>query len=145
MSTIEQQLRESLLANAGVSALIGTRLYLVQKAQGSAYPCVAYQRISTQRQYHHVLGGNQASTAWSRFQFTIWADGKTGGEVTQQVSAALRAALQTFNLAAQPASPAVLRQAPNFVLNEHMTNEPNPQQPLFKSILDVKIWFQELQ
>lgn len=142
--SVEASLRAAMIADAGVAGKIAARLYLGQIPQNPTYPCAAYQRISTQRLYAHMLGGQQGAFGWSRFQFTSFGAGPTGGADAEATSAALRAALQTFNLAAVAASPQVLLQAPNFVLNELMHIEAQPEQPIFKFILDVKVWFNDL-
>lgn len=143
--TTEQQLRTALLADPGVQALIGSRLYVVQLPQNPTFPCVAYQRIATTPLNVHVLGNRQASTGTARFQFTIFAATQTGAQSVLEIADALKAALQTFNLGQQPQSPSILRGAPNFVLNEFMRIDPDiAPQPVFVAVLDTRIWFQTL-
>lgn len=139
--SLEADLRTALLADAGVQAQIAQRLYLMQKPPRCSFPCAAYQRISTQRLYTQALGGSQATRGWCRFQVTIWGDTATGGAQVLTVRDAILAALQTFNLGALPASPSVLSQAPNFILQERMGLEPQPEQPLVKYMMDVQVWF----
>lgn len=141
--TLEQQIYDALIADAGINGVIGQRLYLVQLPQNPTYPVAAYQRISTQRIYSHSPQAAQASTGWSRFQFTCWASGATGGQVALAFRLALQNALQTFNAWALPTSPEVFLQYPNFILDERMGVEPQTNPPLFKAIIDAKIWFQD--
>ncbi len=52
MADVEQMLYAHLAANSGVSTLVGTRIFPVQRGQGSSLkvlPAITYQRISTNR------------------------------------------------------------------------------------------------
>lgn len=139
--SVEQFLHDYLVADAGVSAIQGSRLYLVQIPQNPTFPCTAYQRISTQRIWTQDISGSNGTFGYCRFQFTCFADQTaSGGKTAIALSSAIVAALQKFNMAAPVGSPVVLRQAPNFVLNQRMDIEPQQQIPLFRMILDVKLW-----
>jgi hypothetical protein len=148
--TLEEIIRTSLLADATLYAAIGGNLFLVQLPQNllrsAPFKALTFQRISTQRQYSH---SSPADVGWCRFQFTAWAQSDPNGTEDHSatdvldISYALFNALKTFNAAALPASPPVLHQAPNFVINQYMRIEPNTQPPIYKCILDVHIWFQD--
>lgn len=70
MATIEEALRAILTANAGVTAIVSTRVYPVVIPQAATLPAVAYQRISATRE--HNLGGPGGLTR-VRFQLTMAA------------------------------------------------------------------------
>ncbi len=142
--TLEEIIRTALLADAPLFAAIGGNLFLMQLPQnlltGSPFKALTYQRISTLREYAH---SGPANVGWCRFQFTAWANTSAAGKDCLDIGYALFNALKTFNAAALPASPPVLNQAPNFVLNQYMGIEPKTQPPIYKCILDVRIWFQD--
>lgn len=147
--SVESNLRAQLLADPGLSALIGDRLYLVQLPQNPQYPCGVYQRVFTQPLYVQTRGrnpltGGQATIGWSRFSFTFWSnDGAQGGSIVEQIALAVMAAMESVNLIDLPQSPVVINQAPNFLITRRMGIEPQTQPPLFKAMLDFKIWFQD--
>lgn len=144
MTALEQQIYSALTGDSGMQAVIGTRLYLVQLPQNPTYPCAAFQRVDTVPIYSHSPdSGEQAAVGWARYQFTCWASGPSGGQLTEQFALALRNALQTFNAWALPTSPEVLAQAPNFIVSRRMGIEPQTQPPLFKAIIDVRICYQD--
>ncbi len=142
--TLEEIVRTALLANSPLNAAIGGNLFLMQLPQnllnGSPFKALTYQRISTFREYAH---SGSADVGWCRFQFTAWANTAAAGADCLGIGYALFNALKTFNAAQPPASPPVLHQAPNFVLNQYMGIEPATQPPIYKCILDVRIWFQD--
>lgn len=85
--SIEADIYSSLTAHAGLSALIGTRLYPVLLPQNPTYPAVTYQRVSTPRA--QAINGTVAS-AGPRFQFAAWASTYSSAvSVAAQVRAAL--------------------------------------------------------
>lgn len=148
MESLEQILHDALLAQSGLTALIGQRLYLVQLPQDvltfSNWPAVVYQRVSTVPLYTHSFDtGQQASVGWARFQITSWSRGPSSGNESDQIARAIHAALQTFNAWADPICPSVVISAPNYLLNRRMHVEPQTDPPLFKQILDVKIWYRD--
>lgn len=49
MASLDEGLIAALLANGGVTALVGSRVYRGKAPQETAYPVVITQRISTQR------------------------------------------------------------------------------------------------
>ncbi len=136
------QFREALLADAAVQSLIGQRLYQQQMPQrAEPFPLAFYEVISTNRLYAHGLGGSQGTFGWCRVQVTCVGAGADGGLDAGNVAAAIIAATQTFNLSAVPQSPAVLTQAPNFVINQRMGILEQTRQPLFTQVLDLKVYF----
>lgn len=147
--SVESILLADLLADAGLSALIGSRLYLVQLPQNPVYPCGVYQRVSTQPLYVHTRGrvplnGGQASIGRARFSFSFWSDnGATGGAIVESIALALMAAMENVNLIALPTSPATINDAPNFLITRRMSIEPQTQPPLFKAMLDFMCWYSD--
>lgn len=143
--SVETQIRSALLASTALSALIGNRLYAVTIDQGTAFPCAAMQRISTQRIYSHDQLANPrwGKNGWARFQFTIFGDGASGAEQARTVAEALINALKTFNQGADPACPEVLTGAPNFVVNQWESVQPNTTPPKFMQFVDAKIFIRE--
>ncbi len=140
MASLETRFRAAILGNAGVSALIGDRMDDRQLAQNPIYPCVRYQRISTIFLYSQERGSEQGGVGWARFQVDCLA---IIGDDADAIATAISQALQTFNLWSPPASPVVVNTAPNSVLNRRAAIEPNTQPPVFKTILDIKVWFAE--
>ncbi len=142
--TLEEFVRTALLANSPLYSAIGGNLFLVQLPQnllnGTPFKALTFQRISTVREYSH---SSPADVGWCRFQFTAWANTATAGEDALNIGYALFNALKTFNAAALPASPPVLAQHPNFVVNQFMAIEPATKPPIYKCILDVRIWFRD--
>lgn len=67
---IEEALYAHLVADAGVAALISTRVYPLSIAQDVALPAIAYQRISGPRQRYH---SGPSAMAEARIQITCQA------------------------------------------------------------------------
>jgi len=88
---IEDALRSVLLADAAVSALVGTRVAPMKLPQGGTLPAIVYQRIST---IPRMGMESEVGPTRSRVQLSLWAD------TFQQVRAlttAVRAALQGWS------------------------------------------------
>jgi hypothetical protein len=67
---IEQALRDLIVANVTINALVSGRVYPVTAPQKPTFPLIVFNRISTERQFTHQ--GN-AHLAAARFQFTAFA------------------------------------------------------------------------
>ncbi len=52
---MEEALVAYLLADTGLSALVGNRVHWVQRPQGGALPCVVLRKISGSRDYHYKV------------------------------------------------------------------------------------------
>jgi len=87
---IGQALKARLTGYAGLSALIGSRVYPLRLPQGATLPAVTYQRISNLYLSSH---DNAGGTARPRFQFNCW--GLTYASA-QAVNIQLRAALNGY-------------------------------------------------
>lgn len=131
---VEQDLQAALAANATIASVCGGRIRPLMLDQGTAYPAIVYQRISTVREpgtsYTHDKG--YGGFAWSRFQIEAWA--KSYAEVVT-LAAAIRAAVHALNLTGVLA---------NMILAEVDSLEPvDGSLPLFCRRIDVKVWFRE--
>lgn len=70
MASVEAAIVAALKANAGVSALAGTRVFIEGAQQGGTYPFVTVQRISTPTASH--LNG-ASNLDWPRIQIDAWS------------------------------------------------------------------------
>lgn len=92
MSDIQDALFTRVTGVAGVTALIGTRMYPADSVpQDPTYPFLTYQRVSTQRE---SVSGSDIALVWARFQFDSFAD--TYDDAVA-LAAQVRAALQRYN------------------------------------------------
>lgn len=80
MTTPEAALRSILLADAGVAALVGTRVYRNKLPEKVSYPAIRYQLISKPWAEHRTLEG-PADYVKPRFQIDCWAT-EPDGELT---------------------------------------------------------------
>ena len=145
--TTEQIIRDALLDYAPLTTIIGAAgLYLVQLPQNvlgtlqNDTCAMTYQRIATTRLYAH---DGPADVGSARFQFTAWAGGKNGAQRVLACAQALIDGLKTFNASQLPASPDTLLAAPNFVLDQRLEVEPQTRPPVFRCLIDARIWFRD--
>lgn len=73
--SMETDLRDKILGNAAVAALIGTRMYPESAAYGTALPCLVMQRISTHHTHSH---SGISGYAVARMQITALAETPEG-------------------------------------------------------------------
>lgn len=76
---IHEAVYSRLKNNAGVSAIVSSRVYPQKASQGVSLPCVVYQRIGTTNRFLHHTG--TTDSALSRFQIDCWA--KTPAQALQ--------------------------------------------------------------
>lgn len=88
--TIEEAITAHLLADAGVAALVATRVYPVKMPQRPTYPAVTYFRVSGPRE--HSQSG-PSGLAHPRFQLDCMAATYAGAKT---LAAAVRLALDGF-------------------------------------------------
>lgn len=88
---IEAAIRAHLIADAGLAALVGARVYPLQLPQRPTLPAVTYQHISTLPTQHR--DNPYAHHERSRYQFDCWAGDY---DSTLAVRAALAAAMGTL-------------------------------------------------
>ncbi len=141
--SVEEQLYAGLLAQSGVTDIIGNRLYLVQLPQNPTYPSACYQRIATVPLYTQE-NALQGTAGYVRFQITGFFQGSTSGSDSDAFAQAVTAALQTFNCASgPPGSPPTLGTPPNYVLGRRMSVQPQTQPPIYMCVIDAKLWYNE--
>lgn len=102
MPSIEAALTAELLADAGVTALVGDRIFPMGGRQGTAYPYVTYMRISTAGA-ERLDGPN--TLEWPRFQIDCWAAAAPTGSALQALSVAeaIRLAIDNVPIDGDPA------------------------------------------
>ena len=66
-----------LVAHAGTTALVGTRVYPLRLPQGPTYPAIRYQVISAPRE--HAMGAD-TGTVHARVQVDCWATTYAGAK-----------------------------------------------------------------
>ena len=71
MATIEEAVVVRMGGDAGLTALIGTRLFPLRVPQDADMPAIAYQKISSPKTHSH---SGSSHLAQSRIQFTCEAD-----------------------------------------------------------------------
>lgn len=133
MATLEQGIYSYLTNYAGLTAIIGTRVYAFRIPQSVTMPCLTYQRISTPRILTHDTSG-ASNLAYPRFQFDAWADTY---EVAKSITDVVRAALngKTGNIGS--GGYIVTIQAS---LVDAEEPEIDPEINLFRSRSDYVIW-----
>ena len=93
--TIEQDVYDVLAGHAGLSALVGTRIYQMAFPSGTTFPCVTYQMISESTE-QVVTGAIVGSNP--RIQLTAWADDRDDvAKVGEQLKLAAVAMIGTFS------------------------------------------------
>lgn len=92
--SIESSLYARLTAHAGVSALVGTRIYPLLMPQTPVLPAITYQRISAE---HIASIGGHSGLENPRIQIDIWAlSYNTSKALAAQVRAALTESMDGF-------------------------------------------------
>lgn len=71
MPSLEDGLYTFLAAQAGISALVGTRIYPLVAPEGAVMPCIVYQRIGGSRVVSH---SGDSELARPRIQVSAWAE-----------------------------------------------------------------------
>jgi Protein of unknown function (DUF3168) len=137
----EQQLRTALLADPTVASFLtyGSpaigHFWEGTLPQNITFPSATYQRVTTTRLYAH---DGPADTGWIRFQISIWCQSKTSGADAITIALAVINAIKALN-----ASGLASDGPKNFVLNQRLDIEPNTQPPIFKQILDMRVYFRD--
>jgi hypothetical protein len=87
--TITAALYQYLAAHAGLTALVGTRIFPVQAEQGTTFPCLVLSQIGEDRQHAH--DGFTGFTV-SQVQISVYAGSyEAAVAVAVQVTAAMEA------------------------------------------------------
>ena len=87
-----QTIRDALVADAGVTALVGQRVSPILKAQDTTLPAITLQRISIVPQ-NHLTGDGDLD--YGRVQLDVWA---TTYVEARSVADACRTALAAYQL-----------------------------------------------
>lgn len=89
MATVEEVIQTRLAATAGLTALVGTRIYWLHVPQETATPYVAHFEVS-QITRPHAMGTDPGDVV-SRWQVSVFADTpSTAKDCAEQVRAALQ-------------------------------------------------------
>lgn len=120
---MEIAVRAHLIADPAVSALVGTRIYPEIMPQGVQYPAVRYQLIDTPRTY---AKGGYAGMSRPRLQIDCWSPSYLEAK---RLAAAIRAAMERYPYAVCE--------------NEADMSEGNVEPPLYRRMLEFRIWHEE--
>ncbi len=122
MTSIQERLYNYLRFDAGVAALVGTRVYPVRLPQQPTLPAITYQRVDGIPQYSH---SGRSDLVQSRIQVSCWA--LTYAAVIDLVDA-VKAATDTF---------------PEDATVEDMPDMYDPETQVYHVPVDVIVWYQE--
>lgn len=93
MADIADWTYAKLAADAGVSALVSTRIYPIRMPQSPTLPLITYQQVAAE--YEHAMGSDP-NVEWARMQVTSWAETLTSARsLAKKVKACLRRATGT--------------------------------------------------
>jgi len=127
---IEEALQAHLVADVGLTTLIGTRCHSLQLPQRSPLPAITYQRISTLPLHHR--SSMVANFGRTRFQFDVWSATYLQALT---VRAALYEAMGTLPQASNPRIDVALLQ------DARDAFEAEPER--WRAIVDYYIWHTE--
>ncbi len=127
---IEEALYTHLISHAGLTAIVGNRIYPVLLPQDVTFPAVTYQRISTVREYAQE---GPSGLAHPRFQFSCWAETyEEAKAVAEQIRFALSGYKGTINNVRIDA-----------VYIEDDNDIYDPETNIYHVALDATIWHEE--
>jgi hypothetical protein len=141
--SLETLIRQTLVGNAGLVALMGTNWYLYQLPQNPPYPCGTIARISTVPITTMDQSQPWQQTGWARIQFDVFCQGPSSGTQTDTIARAIQSAMLGLNAGEPQGSPELVLPAPNFLLNRRMLIDTEPNPPVFRASLDYRIYYQE--
>lgn len=127
---IESSLRTFLLAQAGVAAIVGTRVYPMVMPQGAAVPCIVYQRVNDNPV--HDCGG-RGTIGNFLIQLDAYADTFKGA---RDLGEAVRVCLDCYRGTAGTHSIAAVRQGGGRDFYEDDTQR-------YRFSVDYSIWAEE--
>jgi uncharacterized protein DUF3168 len=133
----KDRLRTAALANAALTALIGSNWYDTQLPQTATFPAIVVTQISGPRIYTNMA---RLATFYGRFQFTIWGGQfSAGAENRDSVAAALAQFLDatSFDGIARTA------QNPNYIVGDRDFGFPQTEGPIFQKVIDAMIFVNE--
>jgi len=129
MSDIESGLFAFLEANAGITALVGTRIFPLRVPEGATLPALVYHKISGPSA--HSKDGDM-SLNHPRYQFTVWADKYADAKA---VRTAVNAALNSFVNGSTMGGIVV-----DQIIAENDADLHDPQTLEFGASIDATIW-----
>ncbi len=94
--SIRTDLYSHLSGYAGLTALVGKRIYPLVKPLTTKLPCVVFQVISYTRTYSH---GGFSNLARARIQISVFAenvDGQPGYDSVEMISTQVKAAMEVW-------------------------------------------------
>ena len=127
----------SRLANyAGLTALVGTKVYSIKVPQGTALPYVVVQTISRRRV---SAMGDDIGHVESRVQVSTFADKYDNASTgAKQIAAQVRAALQRFSGTVESVVISDI-----YLEGESDLYDPEPETGVYHIPLDCMVWYQE--
>jgi hypothetical protein len=125
MSNIEELIYTAVTGNAGIAALVSTRVYPMMLPQEPTLPAITYQRISTPRVTAHDGG---TGLEYPRFQFDVYAATYAGARALAKLLVAL------FNAKKS----AVTTGTVTFVESDRDNYDPDTG--VFRRMVDVVLW-----
>jgi hypothetical protein len=140
---VEEAVVERMMADGGVSALVGTRVFLLKLPQRVSFPAIRVQLISNPRGKH--LRGPDGTTR-ARVQVDCY-DAETSADPYSAVSATAEAAVnarvfEPFNGGGSPAS---IRITGCSVNDMRSMREQEPQEdPKVRRMIDLYVWSTQL-
>lgn len=127
MAIIEQALYSRLTDFAGLTALVGSRIYPLVRRQGSALPALTYQKISAIREHLMVADAN---VVVARMQVDCWDASAMG---VKNVAEQVRLALQDYS--GTEATVVIQR-----IFIENEIDDWNPSTEIYRVTYDFLIW-----
>jgi hypothetical protein len=134
MISIEEGIVYLLKNNAGVSALVGTRVYAQKLPQTPTTPALTYQLITPRSLISHQ---GMSGTAYPRYQITGWDTTEAGISALMK---AVRICMSCYKGTVGAAPNTVVIQA-SLPVGGYETYE--PETGLFMRALDFEIWHAE--
>ena len=134
-TTIEEGLGILFNATAGITSLVSTRIYGQRVKQGSTFPCITKQRISTPRVHTHDMSGATGTLAHPRFQIDAWGTTEASAKaVTDAIRAALNGKTGSLGTGAITIRAALVQEeVPDY----------EPETDLYRSRSEYEIWQEE--
>jgi hypothetical protein len=127
---MEEALHTRLLASAGLTALVGSRVVWIERPQGSALPAVTLQLISPGREYTY---GGASGTSNPRVQADCW------GRTYSEAKLVSRALIDTVE---QRSTVGGVRFGPSFI---DATRDMAPEElpggvKVYRVSIDIIVW-----